>query len=289
MTAFFSALFSQIYTWINTVWTLGNIGVSCFPFVKKHILKKDVRYLLKMNENPIYVIWPLRRGKLDDSSSTALEWTYVTLDEALALNELQKLTKDLRGPKYEMPSPTATRINRESSDNLICIGGPMVNEEVANYFRKQLPNVKFKWTNKNDVARIEKFQDFIFLADADPEYGLADNEIRLINQDNGKDDIVFNYDSKRGGYVFLIRLTGVDFNNSENGTVHILFGNDAACTLAAVKVLNKQRKALIKRLKAKKRNGHYAVLIKCHKNGDHAVVDFNQFFDYTDECFTNSK
>lgn len=173
--------------------------------------------------------------------------------------------------------------NRNPQDNLICIGGPMANDEVAEYFKagNKLNCIKFKWNNLQDVNRIKQFSDFIYLAneESDPKYG----EIKLGNSGH------FKYIIGSEGFVMFARLVGNrakkqnDFFDPEHGTVHILFGVNAQCTLAAVRAFNLQKKALLKLMK--KHKGHYLLIVKCRIKDGSVELDFNQTYDFTDDVF----
>lgn len=260
------------------------------PILEQKRRKNNLDYVLKLNNNDIKVIIPVREGELDDDYATKLTWNkYVTFEESLVFVELQKVLEETRGTDFKL---TTSMINPDvigTADNVICIGGPMASRIVARFFRKGelLDKIKFRWTNRGDKDRLNKYSDFIYLADEEIIDGVTikDNEIKVNNK-------AFRYDlhnqniESREGYIFLARLIGEnDFGDREHGTVHIIFGNNAACTLAAFKIFITQQRALIKKIKEKRRFGHYVFLIKCKMTITGAEPNFKEFYDYTEECF----
>ena len=260
------------------------------PRVSIRKKKRSIDTILKFTNNDTRVILPIRSGELDDDFATKLESNrYVTLEEALTLTEIQEILEETKGVGYHLESSMINPDKIDATDNLICIGGPMATKVVAGYFNngKPLDRIDFRWTRKNEKKRMANYRDFIYEADEEIIDGIKmiDNEMRI-----GKK--IFRYDlhnlnkEKREGYVFLARLTGEeDFSDKDHGTVHIIFGNNSDCTLAALKVLVSRRKALIQKINENKRFGHYVFLIKCRLTSTGAEVNFNEFYDFTDACF----
>lgn len=285
-----SGVFAFIWTIIVGTITTA-ICTWLAPLVSLRIKKRSIDSILKLTSNDTKVILPIRSGELDDEFATKLESNnYVTLEESLTLIELQKILEETKGIGFHLKPSMINPNSIVATDNLICIGGPMATKTVASFFNrgKQLDRIKFRWTRREEKKRIKNFSDFIYVTDKEVTSDgmiLVDNEMQI-----GKK--LFHYDlhnpikEKREGYVFLARLTGDDdFSDKDHGTVHIIFGTNADCTLAALEILVSQRKALIQKIKEKKRSGHYVFLIKCKLTSTGAEVNFNEFYDYTDDCF----
>ena len=263
--------------------SFGISSLTIYLFNFRKMLETD--YLLKMNKSDTYLSLPIRNGQIDTQRKSILTWNYITFDEALVINEIQKIIDKEKRTKLILQDPAieVNFYNRNSQDNLICIGGPMANDEVAKYFGtdKPLSKVKFRWDNINDKKKMNEFAEFIYPANEKTDLNFGE----IIFGENKK----FNYRLKDEGYIMLVRLVGKrdnkhnDFSDPEHGTVHILFGVNAKCTLAATKIFNHQSKAL-KNI-VKKHKGHYLIVIKCKLQENSVEVDFNQVFDYTHEIF----
>lgn len=238
--------------------------------IQRHKLKK----LLCLSPEKTNLSIPTRYGRINNKKGmqSNLASHYVTYNEALVIYEIQKLMSEHGNARFR--EPQLDRVIK-SEENLICIGGPMANHHVQNLFKSRLSRVKHKWQHEHDRERTEAYRDFIYI-DHSSDLGAVKVGDREITYTVGKE-----------GYILLARLVGRqgirsenDFDDSEHGTVHIMYGVNETATLAAVKSLTAHRNELFRRLSHRK--GHYLVIIKCDMNG---TLDFSTYTDLTDEAF----
>lgn len=252
-----------------------------FGLTTQKLYRKYRAYLLNrvlsLKKSPLEVVVGTRFGHIvHNETKTSPTEEYLTYKASAALMEIYKMADTVFHNKLNGETPLIysrdSRLQNERN-NAFIIGGFLANSYVQNLFLERFTNIKFSCSEDT----YKEYKMLHPILENNPKYNQTKRRICINKRE------LFSYDRQNEGYIILIKLTGKsDFKNSDHGTHHICFGNNAATTLQSISCYNNFRTEIHRRLK--KRKEHYFVVIKCTQGGQ---LDFLNFHDVTDEVFTS--
>lgn len=188
--------------------------------------------------------------------------TFITYASVISTNNVISLF-NIVGQKFCLVE------NPIDARNEINIGGFSANKKVNAYFVKYFNNFKFLDTKNKEEA----YQ----------KHGV-DMKMFEFNEQGKKgfriDDTFYDITSKVSDYAFLIKLTNSDFKNSNEKTVHIVFGIGDVGTIKATEYLLTHYKQIYEMFGEE----HYFFALEVNKV-DNSINYARGIIDFTDRMF----
>lgn len=253
------------------MFVFGLVTQKLYKKYRAHLLNK----VLSLRKAPLEVVVGTRYGHIvHNEIKTSPTEEYITYQSSAALVEIYKMADTVFSNSSDREQLLVySRDNKIKNErnNAFILGGFLANSYVQNLFLERFTNVKFSCS----ADTYEKYTKLRPILEVNTSVDPSKRRICV----NGRE--LFSYDRNDEGYIVLIKLTGkADFKNSDHGTHHICFGNNATTTLQAIRCYHNFRKEIHSRLK--KRKDHYFVIVKCSQSGQ---LDFLNFHDITDDVF----
>lgn len=234
---------SGIVTIISTLISIAAI-FPYFPTFWKWITDKRILKSVLNSKNKFFLITQslFKPGMV--SEQIPEHYVFVTKGSVICLEKIIRNLLNV-GCDYEIYETSQKKIDE------IHIGGPITNEKTNEYIFEKFPNFYFV-DEKDKKPQYEYFQ----------KYKMHDNFIMyrddfrgfIIYKDNKKTDPIKLPIDELIDYAFLIKMKSDDLGfQSDNKTVHLLFGGTEIATTVAVDFFTKNYKEIYKRAK----NKHY--------------------------------
>lgn len=240
---------------------VGNI-ILIFGILRKGLRwimdKRYLKNLLGYDESPVHIYQSTFTFKTVESC----QYEFVTWS---SMESIQIITSLFNKVNQEF----FLAAQRKSAQNEMCIGGFINNRHVNAYFTAHFKNFY--------MIINEKYREDY------ESYGIDTRMIKYSSEKMGfgvGNNIFLETAWDKNDYAFLIKLTGEDFKDEPNKTVHILFGGRYIGTKKAVEYFQTHYVELYKKYK----KNHYFLAIEINQVDD-SFNDKNDCIDLTTTMF----